>query len=161
LAALQFGTKRVPEPRDKFVIITVPCYSEGDQSLRETINSIASLRYENTRKLLLVICDGQVVGAGNDKTTPSIVLDILGASTAADVDAAEPLLYQAIGEGAKQLSYAKVYSGLYEYEGQVLPYLVVVKVGKPSERVRPGNRGKRDSQVLLLRFLNRVQSVLS
>lgn len=33
---------------------------------------------------------------------------------------------------------------------------VVVKVGKPTERQRPGNRGKRDSQMLLMRFLNRV-----
>lgn len=34
--------------------------------------------------------------------------------------------------------------------------MVVVKVGKPSERSKPGNRGKRDSQVLLLHYLNRV-----
>lgn len=38
----------------------------------------------------------------------------------------------------------------------MLPYCVVVKTGKPSERSKPGNRGKRDSQVLLMRFLNRV-----
>jgi chitin synthase len=85
--------------------------------LRQTINSLASLTYENTRKLLLVICDGQVVGAGNEKTTPSIVLNILGASETTDIDAVEPLLYHAIGEGAKQLNYGKVYSGLYEFEG--------------------------------------------
>lgn len=35
-------------------------------------------------------------------------------------------------------------------------YVVVVKVGKPSERSKPGNRGKRDSQILLLHYLNRV-----
>jgi len=35
--------------------------------------------------------------------------------------------------------------------------VVVVKVGKPSEDgSKAGNRGKRDSQVLLLQFLNRV-----
>jgi chitin synthase len=34
--------------------------------------------------------------------------------------------------------------------------MVVVKVGRPSERQRPGNRGKRDSQILLLHYLNRV-----
>ena len=49
-----------------------------------------------------------------------------------------------------------MFSGLYEFEGHVMPYVVVVKVGKPSERSRPGNRGKRDSQILLMRFLNRV-----
>lgn len=35
-------------------------------------------------------------------------------------------------------------------------YVVVVKVGKPSERSKPGNRGKRDSQILLMHYLNRV-----
>lgn len=36
--------------------------------------------------------------------------------------------------------------------------LVVAKVGKPTERFRPGNRGKRDSQVLAMRFLNRAHN---
>lgn len=40
--------------------------------------------------------------------------------------------------------------------GAHLSYVVVVKVGKPSETSRPGNRGKRDSQVLLMQYLNRV-----
>ena len=35
-------------------------------------------------------------------------------------------------------------------------YMVIVKVGKPSETSKPGNRGKRDSQCLLLHYLNRV-----
>lgn len=34
--------------------------------------------------------------------------------------------------------------------------MVIVKVGKPTERSKPGNRGKRDSQILLLNYLNRV-----
>ncbi|KAJ9083984.1 Chitin synthase, class 6 [Entomophthora muscae] len=51
---------------------------------------------------------------------------------------------------------AKVYTGLYECMGHVVPYLVVVKVGKPSERAKPGNRGKRDSQMILMRFFNKV-----
>ena len=34
--------------------------------------------------------------------------------------------------------------------------MVIVKVGKPSERQKPGNRGKRDSQILLMHYLNRV-----
>ena len=34
--------------------------------------------------------------------------------------------------------------------------MVVVKIGKPTERSKPGNRGKRDSQILLMHYLNRV-----
>ncbi|GKT92844.1 chitin synthase [Colletotrichum tofieldiae] len=45
-----------------------------------------------------------------------------------------------------------------QFEGNVVPYLVVVKCGKESEqsKSKPGNRGKRDSQILLMSFLNRV-----
>ncbi|PLW29013.1 hypothetical protein PCASD_18637 [Puccinia coronata f. sp. avenae] len=153
IAALQLGTKRMPELRDKFVICQVPCYTEGEESLRKTIDSLATLKYDDKRKLIFVICDGMIIGSGNDQPTPRIVLDLLGVDPSIDPD---PLLFQSVSEGSKQLNYGKVYSGLYEVDGHVVPYVVVVKVGKPSERSRPGNRGKRDSQILLMRFLNRI-----
>ncbi|BGP37180.1 hypothetical protein JCM10450v2_001087 [Rhodotorula kratochvilovae] len=153
LAALQFGSKRMPEQRDKFVICQVPCYTEGEESLKKTIDSLATLNYDDKRKLIFVICDGMIVGSGNDRPTPRIVLDILGVDQTVEPD---PLMYKAVAEGSKQLNYGKVWSGLYEVEGHVVPYIVVAKVGRPSERSRPGNRGKRDSQILAMRWLNRV-----
>jgi chitin synthase len=51
----------------------------------------------------------------------------------------------------------KVYSWLYECSGHVVSYPVIVKMGKPTERTRPGNRGKRDSQMMLMHFLNKVK----
>jgi chitin synthase len=68
----------------------------------------------------------------------------------------EPLSFVSLGEGAEQHSMGKVYSGLYECAGYVVPYLVLVKIGK-LERSRPGNRGKRDSQMLLMHFVNKVR----
>ncbi|KAG8798072.1 hypothetical protein FRC16_008063 [Serendipita sp. 398] len=153
LAALHFGSPRAPEDHDKFVICQVPCYTEGEESLRRTIDSLAKLKYDDKRKLLFIICDGMIVGSGNDRPTPRIVLDILGADPNLDP---EPLSFQSLGEGAKQHNMGKVYSGLYECAGHVVPYLVLVKVGKPTERQRPGNRGKRDSQMALMHFLNKV-----
>ncbi|EJU01525.1 glycosyltransferase family 2 protein [Dacryopinax primogenitus] len=153
LAALQFGSARAPEDHDKFVICQIPCYTEGEDSLKKTIDSMAKLRYDDKRKLLFVICDGMIVGSGNDRPTPRIVLDILGADPNRDQ---EPLSFLSLGEGAKQHNMGKVYSGLYECEGHVVPYIVLVKVGKPTERSRPGNRGKRDSQMVLMHFLNKV-----
>lgn len=155
LAALQLGTKRRPAMQDKFVICQVPAYTEGEDQLRKALDSLTALNYDNKRKLLCVVCDGMIVGGGNDKPTPSIVLDILGVDPKIDPPA---LPFKSVGDGSAQLNYGKVYSGLYEYEGCVVPYIVVVKVGKPSEhgKSKPGNRGKRDSQVLLLDFLNRV-----
>ncbi|CAG8463565.1 8890_t:CDS:2 [Paraglomus occultum] len=153
LAALQLGSRRKPEDHDKFVICQVPCYTEGEDSLRRTMDSLAALTYDDKRKLIFLICDGMIVGSGNDRPTPTIVLDILGVDPRMDP---EPLSFKSVGEGSAQLNYGKVYSGLYEYEGHVVPYIVVVKVGKPSEQSRPGNRGKRDSQIILMRFLNKV-----
>ncbi|KAI8330035.1 chitin synthase-domain-containing protein [Blakeslea trispora] len=153
IAALQFGSAPTPEDHDKFVICQVPCYTEDEQSLRRTIDSLTTLKYDDKRKLLFLIADGMVMGSGNDRPTPRIVLDILGYDTKIDP---EPLMFKSIGEGSKQLNYGKVYSGLYECEGHVVPYIVVAKVGKASERAKPGNRGKRDSQMILMNFLNRV-----
>ncbi|KAI9789398.1 MAG: hypothetical protein M1816_006058 [Peltula sp. TS41687] len=152
-AALQFGRKNVPENLDKFIICQVPVYTEDEDSLRRAIDSAARMRYDDKRKLLVIICDGVIVGQGNDRPTPRIVLDILGVSESVDPD---PLSFESLGEGMKQHNMGKVYSGLYEVQGHIVPFLVVVKVGKPSEVFRPGNRGKRDSQMVIMRFLNRV-----
>ncbi|RMZ75163.1 hypothetical protein DV737_g5423, partial [Chaetothyriales sp. CBS 132003] len=152
-AALQFGRKNVPENLDKFIIAQVPAYTEDEESLRRAIDSAARMRYDDKRKLLIIICDGMIIGQGNDRPTPRIVLDILGVSETVDP---EPLSFESLGEGLKQHNMGKVYSGLYEVQGHIVPFLVVVKIGKPSEVSRPGNRGKRDSQMVIMRFLNRV-----
>ena len=117
-AALQLTSKRTPELLDKFIICQVPCYTEGEESLRRTIDSLAGLKYDDKRKLLFIICDGNIVGSGNDRPTPRLVLDILGVDPSLDP---EPLMFRSIGEGSKQLNYGKVYSGLYEFEGHVVP----------------------------------------
>ncbi|KAL4403022.1 chitin synthase [Malassezia pachydermatis] len=153
VSALQLAPRPMPEQQDRFVICHVPCYTEGEDSLRKTIESIAVQDYDDKRKLLFVVCDGMIVGSGNDASTPRIVLDIFGVDPSVDP---EPLPFKSVAEGSKQLNYGKVYSGLFECEGHVVPYVVVVKVGRPSERSRPGNRGKRDTQILLMRYLNRV-----
>ena len=153
IASINFSAARAPEDHDKFVICQVPCYTEGTSSLKKTIDSLAQMKYDDKRKLLFIICDGMVVGSGNDMPTPRIVLEVLGANTNVD---AEPLSFLSLGEGAKQHNMGKVFSGLYEIAGHVVPYIVVVKCGKPGEKSRPGNRGKRDSQMILMHFLNKV-----
>ncbi|KAJ3309903.1 hypothetical protein HDV04_005533 [Boothiomyces sp. JEL0838] len=153
LAALQFGAKHDPELADKFVILMVPCYTEGVESLTKTIDSLSTLKYDDKRKLLVVICDGMIIGSGNDRPTPRIVLDILGVDHSQNPEA---LPFNSLGDGSKQFNMGKVYSGLYEIRGHSVPFIVIVKCGSPTERSKPGNRGKRDSQLVLMRFLNRV-----
>ncbi|CAO3566593.1 unnamed protein product [Mortierella alpina] len=157
LAALQLSSKREPIRYDKFVICQVPCYTEGEESLQKTLRSLAALDYDDKRKLLLVIADGMIVGSGNDLPTPKIVLDTLGWQPTEGVEV-EPVTYKALGIGGQQLNCCKVYSGLYEFEGHMVPYVVVAKVGMPNETSKPGNRGKRDSQLILLNFLNSIHT---
>jgi len=153
LAALQLGTKRSPARQDKYVICQVPAFTEGEDQLRKALDSLTFLNYDDKKKLLFVICDGTITGAGNQGVpTHRIVLDILGSDPKVDPPA---FAFKSVAEGMDQLNYAKVYSGLYEYEGHVVPYLVVHKCGRPGEKVKPGNRGKRDSQILLFNFLMR------
>ncbi|KAL5035310.1 hypothetical protein BDV3_005263 [Batrachochytrium dendrobatidis] len=153
LGALQLTSKVVPESHSKFVICQVPCYTEDETSLKKTIDSIARTQYDDKHKLLFIVCDGMIIGAGNDRPTPRIVLDILGVDSSIDPDTHS---FQSIGAGLKEHNMGKVYSGLYETEGRFVPFIVVIKVGTPAERNRPGNRGKRDSQMVLMRFLNRI-----
>jgi chitin synthase len=152
-AALQFRRKNMPESLDKFIMCQVPAYTEDEESLRRAIDSVAKMKYDDKRKLLIVVCDGMIIGQGNDRPTPRIVLDILGVPESVDP---EPLSFESLGEGQKRHNMGKVYSGLYEVQGHIVPFVVLVKVGKPSEVQRPGNRGKRDSQMVIMRFLSRV-----
>jgi len=153
LAALQLGSKRSPARQDKYVICQVPAYTEGEDQLRKALDSLTFLNYDDKKKLLFIICDGTVTGTGNQGVpTYKIVLDILGSDPKVDPPAQA---FKSVAEGIDQLNYAKVYSGLYEFEGHVVPYVVVHKCGRSNETIKPGNRGKRDSQILLLNFLNR------
>ncbi|KAJ2700107.1 hypothetical protein FB645_005114 [Coemansia sp. IMI 203386] len=153
LTALQFTKKPRPAPPEKFVVCQVPCYTEDEESIAKTINSLAALEYADKQKLIFLICDGNIVGSGNDKSTPRIVLDILGVDPEYDPPGRD---YLAIAEGSRRHNIGKVYSGLYEFEGHVVPFMVVAKVGSPEETSRSGNRGKRDSQILLMSFFNKV-----
>ncbi|KAJ6448404.1 chitin synthase-domain-containing protein [Mycena sanguinolenta] len=153
LALISLAGVHAPEDHDKFVIFQVPCYTEGDASLRRTIDPLAQLKYDDKRKLLLIICDGMIVGSGNNRPTLRIVLYVLGTDPSLDP---EPLSFLSLGQGMKQHNMGKVYSGLYECKGCIVPSLVLVKVGKPTERSRPGNRGKRDSQMVMMHFLNKM-----
>lgn len=83
-------------------------------------------------------------------------MDIFDKNTISTLIVTESKSYVAIGEGSKQHNKAKVYSGLYEIQSRSVPFILVVKVGHDTETNRPGNRGKRDSQMILMKFLNKI-----
>ncbi|GAA6050913.1 hypothetical protein JCM3770_002533 [Rhodotorula araucariae] len=146
-------------------ILLVTAYSESVEGLRTTLDSLSTTDYPNSHKVILVIADGMVRGSGNDLTTPEIVLGMMKEFVIQPADV-EPYSYVAIADGHKRHNMAKVYAGFYDYDDntverskqQRVPMLLVAKVGNPAEQhdAKPGNRGKRDSQIVLMSFLQKV-----
>lgn len=147
-------------------ICLVTCYSEGQDGLRTTIDSIATTDYPNSHKLILVVCDGLIKGHGEEFTTPEICLGMMKEHTILP-DEVQAFSYVAVASGSKRHNMAKIYSGFYDYgensevpvdQQQRVPMVVVVKCGTPDEatKAKPGNRGKRDSQIILMSFLQKV-----
>lgn len=147
-------------------ICLVTAYSEGADGLRTTLDSIATTDYPNSHKIILVICDGMIKGKGEDLTTPEIALGMMKDHAVLPHEV-EAFSYVAVASGSKRHNMAKVYSGFYDYgedtripveKQQRVPMMVVVKCGTPDEaqKSKPGNRGKRDSQIILMSFLQKV-----
>ncbi|KAF9245027.1 glycosyltransferase family 2 protein [Melanogaster broomeanus] len=140
-----------------FAVCLVTCYSEGEESLRSTLDSISRTTYSDQRKLLFVVADGMITGAGEKRSTPDICVSLLEAD--ARFGNPMPMTYLAIGAGAKGENRAMVYAGHYTVAGCRTPMLIVVKCGTEAEAAtekKPGNRGKRDSQLILMNFFSRV-----
>jgi chitin synthase len=177
--------KRRPEYRvDPYVILLVTCYSESEDGIRNTVESLARADYPDSRKLLFIIADGLITGHGNSKSTPDAIVGMMAQHP--DTINPEPKSYLAIADGYRQHNMAKVvsiscccceyinlfvsqlivmltqYAGHYYHAyGGVVPIVTVVKCGTPAEAAIPGqkksgNRGKRDSQLILMNFLSRI-----
>jgi len=147
-------------------ICLVTAYSEGAEGLRTTLDSIATTEYPNSHKTILVVCDGMIKGQGENLTTPEIALAMMG-DHAVLPDEVQAFSYVAVASGSKRHNMAKVYAGFYNYgeksiippeKQQRVPMMVIVKCGTPDEasKSKPGNRGKRDSQIILMSFLQKV-----
>ncbi|EJF57737.1 glycosyltransferase family 2 protein [Dichomitus squalens LYAD-421 SS1] len=140
-----------------FAVCLVTCYSEGEDSLRTTLDSISTTSYADQRKLLFVVADGMITGAGEKRSTPDICVSLLEADPRFGNPV--PMSYAAVGSGAKSENRAMVYAGHYTVAGRRTPTVVVVKCGTEQEAAtdkKPGNRGKRDSQLILMNFFSRV-----
>ena len=138
------------------VMVMVPCYNEGDNELRKTIKSVLNTTYPDENKVLFVVADGIVTGNGEDLSTPEHLANILGF----DIDEFEDdtFEYDCIGVTHTK-NRARVYHGILQKGHKFLKYIVVVKCGLPAEAnssAKPGNRGKRDSQLITIGYFNRI-----
>ena len=110
----------VQVPTQCVVSYVVVPHTKGETSLCRMIESesLAQLKYDDKQQLILVICDGNIVGSGNDHPTPRIVLNIPGAGPNLEP---EVVSFVSLGSGARQHNMGKAYSGLYECTGHIVP----------------------------------------
>ena len=105
-----------------FAVCLVTCYSEGEESLRTTLDSISSTTYSDQRKLMFVVADGMITGAGEKRSTPDICVGLLDADPR--FGNPSPMSYIAVGSGSKQENRAMVYAGHYS----LCPFFPIVLV---------------------------------
>lgn len=98
-----------------YTLCLVTCYSEGDDSIRGTLDSISNTDFSDSRKLLFVVCDGMITGSGEKQSTPDICIGMLEADPR--FGNPEGMGYIAVGVGAKRENQAKVYAGHYSTLG--------------------------------------------
>ncbi|KAJ2051670.1 hypothetical protein H4S04_001837 [Coemansia sp. S16] len=144
------------EDDELFTVMLVTCYSEGEDSIRGTCDSLCNTDFSDARKVLFIVADGIITGSGNDRSTPDICIDLIEQEES--FKDPQPCSYLAVAAGSKQHNMAKVYCGYYRVGDRRTPTMVVVKCGAPTEQdaAKPGNRGKRDSQMILMNFFSRV-----
>ncbi|KAI9274222.1 chitin synthase-domain-containing protein [Sporodiniella umbellata] len=149
--------RRVEVGNDLYSVMLITCYSENTEGIRGTVESLSMTDYPDDRKLLFVIADGMITGHGETLSTPEMCLSLITFDDESMKDP-EPMEYIAVAVGSKQHNCAKVYAGFYVCKGHKVPMILVVKVGNPDEQGKPksGNRGKRDSQLILMNFFSRV-----
>ncbi|KAK5779361.1 hypothetical protein RI543_003252 [Arxiozyma heterogenica] len=147
------------------IICFVTCYSEDEDGIRVTLDSISTSDYPNSHKLLFIVCDGLIKGSGSNMYTSDIILSMMNDYVRLP-ESVEASSYISIASGSKQHNMGKVYAGFYNYNDltvprekqQRVPIILVVKCGTPLEQLgsKAGNRGKRDSQVILMSFLKKI-----
>jgi chitin synthase len=115
-------------------VYVIPCYSESEVELTNTINSIVLQRtVKNDKNCMVIICDGKVKGSGNLLSTDEILVKkILNNDTLA-----KELKYTTWDNRENTL---EVYTGNYTFKNNTMKYILMVK---------NVNYGKRDSLVLI------------
>ena len=119
----------------------IPCYNESREELLRTLDSVALQKPVDSstdRKFIFIVCDGKVVGKGNSRSTDQILIEQILAKNIKPVSS--------LGDDFTYKTWDNTFQPIEIYEGvyRKMPYILIVKLT---------NYGKRDSLVLIRRFL--------
>jgi chitin synthase len=124
--------------RDKPVnlIYLIPCYNESREELVNTLDSLVNQISINKKdkRLLIIVCDGKVLGSGNNKQTNNLLTeDILNNNN-------KTIILDAYKSWDNKFNNLEVYNGTYKD----LNYVLLIK---------EKNIGKRDGLTLIRRLI--------
>jgi chitin synthase len=116
----------------KNYLYVVPCYNETYIELKQTLDSLVRQKIcPKDKRAIVIICDGKVIGTGNNKSTDELLLEILENNN-------KPIIHNyTTREGITN------YINLYIGEYNEINYILMIK---------NNNFGKRDSLVLIRRL---------
>ena len=122
--------------KTSFVYI-IPTYNESEDEIKGTLDSLSNqILSHNDNKLMIIICDGKVIGKGNTKTTDKILVENILKNNISDK----------ISFPEAYVTWDTEYNNLDAYDGLYndIKYILLVK---------ENNYGKRDGLVLIRRLL--------
>lgn len=133
-----------------FVMVLVTCYSESSSSIRQTLKNITESNYSKSRILICIIGDGQIIGEDSTNVADEI-LEIIAVPNSNP----PPFPYESISNSEDlRVNTAKIHTSSFNE----FPVIFIEKCGNSGETKRQGNRGKRDSQIILMSFLQKILS---
>jgi cellulose synthase/poly-beta-1,6-N-acetylglucosamine synthase-like glycosyltransferase len=137
------------------IIVHIPLYNEDETTIRNTINSIIKSKYNKDNLLLLIVVDGIIKNSGS--YTDVIVLNNIFKNRKYIKHTNENKLRKKLH--SYKDNEINIYSGKYNFDNDsddTINYSVVVKFGTSDEilSMKPGNRGKKDSQLIIYDIVN-------
>lgn len=154
------ATTEVTRPQattDRHLICLVTVFNEDCAGISRTLDSICMADYAADKRLLLIICDGCFPRKEDSMCSADIVMSLVEESEESKRVAIDTTCVS-LGVSDKKINRAQVHWGKYKHLDREIAAVVVVKKGTKAEETAkmPGNRGKRDSQIMLMRFLGNV-----
>jgi chitin synthase len=133
------------------IILFVTCFNEGQNSIKRTLNSLVCSNYDDQQKFIFIVCDGRI--KSSEEKDGVLTCDIVRNMLRDDYES-DPKWYYSIARGSKRVNRATIITGKYTHNNRFVNVIMVKKIGNGEQD--SGNRGKRDSQLILMGWLQRV-----
>lgn len=149
-----YKTKKINKEKDSVnekIIIHIPLYNEDYDTIKSTIDSVCKINYNLDNILLLIVIDGIITNSKTNNTTDYTLLNLLFQNN------------EYINEQYSTLidykdNRLQIYNGLYNAGTGNVNYSVILKCGNITEQFRKGNRGKKDSSLIIYETINNIYS---